>query len=469
MLGRSALLAATNALDYGNWLGNYSDVSLLLRNGTPQLVPLDESPTQKTLAISPSGSNVISTFFKYGTSSLLIPSGGQISGTDDQTLSGNYTVEGWFYNWSNASLIIGTETAGRVQFIVTPTAVQIERFGTSVYINSSTGIGTNQWAHVAWCKSGATTRIFVNGTQTASVNDGFSSIGNAGQYRIISSGGTGYIDDFRITKGIARYETGTGANAGKMVFAGTNNLADPDTFGEFQTNSGPNPDPNWNNVSLLLRNGTPVLVPFDESPIATRKTITAVGNAGISTAVFKYGTSSLVLDGSGDYFTAPASNDFVFGTGDFTVEGWIRPNATGGTQTIIGYGAFTNNPSAPLVSWVVDYLSNGLINMNIGSSSSFPGNSSGLSAIAAGQWGHFAVVRQSGVVRVYANGTSGPAFTISQSPNIPSGVYLSIGRYFSPSNINQFFNGYIDDLRITKGIARYTSNFTPPPAELPNF
>lgn len=459
MLGRSALLAATNALDYGNWLGNYSDVSLLLRNGTPQLVPLDESPTQKTLAISPSGSNVISTFFKYGTSSLLIPSGGQISGTDDQTLSGNYTVEGWFYNWSNASLIIGTETAGRVQFIVTPTAVQIERFGTSVYINSSTGIGTNQWAHVAWCKSGATTRIFVNGTQTASVNDGFSSIGNAGQYRIISSGGTGYIDDFRITKGIARYETGTGANAGKMVFAGTNNLADPDTFGEFQTNSGPNPDPNWNNVSLLLRNGTPVLVPFDESP--RPKTITAFGNALVTTAVARWnqgsGGSSLAFDGSGgDYFWAPASAEFLFPE-DHTIECWIYWDGTyvgpgGGGRNMYGTGGAGSLDQFGIFSGVGLFWG-GVFN-------NVPANYPPIN-----QWAHVAASRQGSTIRLFINGALTASGT--QFASIGSSTAVAV----VGARLDDFhpFKGYIDDFRITKGVARYTSNFTPPPAELPNF
>ena len=81
---------------------------------------------------------------------------------------------------------------------------------------------------------------------------------------------------------------------------------------------------NYSDVSLLMRGAsTPgSLIPLDESP--TPKTITAVGNAGISTTTFKYGDSSLVFDGSGDMLTIPNNAALDFGTDNFTVECWVN-------------------------------------------------------------------------------------------------------------------------------------------------
>ena len=215
-------------------------------------------------------------------------------------------------------------------------------------------------------------------------------------------------------------------------------------------------DPVFNNVSLLLHgngtNGSTTIT--DSSP--TPKTVTAAGNAPISTAQSKFGGASIAFDGAGDYLLTNASNDFLL-DGDFTIEGFIYlntvptvqpgiihlPNATGGNN-------FYLNFRGSLVLGVTNTTA------VIALSPSFSANT----------WQHFAVTRSSNTLRVYANGSSGTAVTNSVSFG-SSTLQNFIGADRSLSS-NNFFNGYIDDLRITKGVARYTSNFTPPTAPFPD-
>ena len=86
--------------------------------------------------------------------------------------------------------------------------------------------------------------------------------------------------------------------------------------------------------------------------------------------------------------------------------------------------------------------------------------------LAASQWYHIALTRESGSTKLFIDGTqAGSTYSDTTSYLGPQGGFLTIG------GLNQAFtiNGYIDDLRITKGIARYTANFTAPTAALPKF
>jgi hypothetical protein len=88
-------------------------------------------------------------------------------------------------------------------------------------------------------------------------------------------------------------------------------------------------------------------------------------------------------------------------------------------------------------------------NTNVGSTTA---------VLTTGTWYHIALVRSSGTVNLYVNGTSVGSATITSAIN---GPYIVVGGYYSSSFL---FNGYLDDVRITKGFARYTSSFTPPTA-----
>jgi hypothetical protein len=214
-------------------------------------------------------------------------------------------------------------------------------------------------------------------------------------------------------------------------------------------------DPYRSQVSLLLHgdgaNGSTTIT--DSSP--TPKTVTAVGNAQISTAQSKFGGSSIAFDGNGDYLTIPASADFSFGTENFTVEFWYYH--LGGTDK----GLFANNSGSGVgVNFLVGALGsfriyNGTSGGNVADFSASP---------ALNTWQHVAVVRQSGTVTLYVNGAASGTANWA-GVNAGNVATFSVGAAYGNA---RFANGYIDEFRVTKNIARYTSNFTPPTAPFPD-
>lgn len=226
---------------------------------------------------------------------------------------------------------------------------------------------------------------------------------------------------------------------------------------------------NYSDVSLLLRNGTPALIPLDESP--TPKELTVRGSARISTTVFKYGNGALVAGdspgfswGTSGLVIAP-SLAFAYGTGDYTVEAWIYPT---------GLGNNTFNQGSIMFAQLTQFINYFICAYRPGSTSSFvkfshtwATSGEGVTAyspdIPRNQWSHVAVVRSNGQVKVYGNGVSGSP--VSNTQNFTNTTYpVFVG---STGTTTSQFEGYIDDLRVTKGVARYTKNFLPPPAELP--
>ena len=215
-------------------------------------------------------------------------------------------------------------------------------------------------------------------------------------------------------------------------------------------------DQDYRNVSLLLHgdgtNGSTTIV--DSSP--TPKTVTAVGDAQISTAQSKFGGSSLAFDGNGDWLTVANTGNINFGSDAFTVEAWIYQS-----QNVATY--------API------FASNG---SNVGGLELLVSNTRSLAVYFAGwviaptttkyslnQWNHVAFVKQStGLSTIYLNGISIGSGTLNQSPSFND---IRIGTNPSAPN-GEIFVGYIDEFRITKGVARYTSNFTPPTAPFPD-
>jgi hypothetical protein len=212
-------------------------------------------------------------------------------------------------------------------------------------------------------------------------------------------------------------------------------------------------DPVFNNVSLLLHgngtNGSTTITDNSPSP----KTVTAVGNAQISTAQSKFGGASIAFDGSGDYLTVLNSSQFNFGVDDFTIEAWFYRTSTAqfeiascGNPGADGF-FFTSNTSA--------------INFGTGSAVVLASSSTSL---ALNVWTHIAVTRSSNVTRLFANGIAG-ATTTNALNNLNSTTVFRVG---ANRAVNAFATGYIDEFRITKGVARYTANFTPPTAPFPD-
>ncbi len=211
-------------------------------------------------------------------------------------------------------------------------------------------------------------------------------------------------------------------------------------------------------VSLLLHgdgaNNSTTITDNSYAP----KTVTAYGNAKISTAQSKFGGASIAFDGNGDYLIFPASSDTDFGSEDMTIEGWIRLNTVSYHTIFNKNGAGASDIGFAIVNSTTIGL--GLNNTGGGISRTVP-------TIQSNVWYHFAIVKSGSDVVLYWNGTqAGAAITgvTSINNNVP---YWAIGTD-SWNALGYYFNGYLDEFRITKGLARYTSNFTPSATAFPN-
>lgn len=227
-------------------------------------------------------------------------------------------------------------------------------------------------------------------------------------------------------------------------------------------------DPYWNQVVLALHmDGTNGSTTFtDSSPSA--KTVTANGNAQISTAQSKFGGASAYFDGTGDYLSVADSADLELGGSDFTIECWIYPTAHPQSWAGSYYSTIVGKDVSGPRGYALSVAGNGAF-ANI----SFAGwsNNSTYQEVVGGltgqitlnAWSHVCACRNGGTLRLFVDGAiiTAAAFTTTiQDSSSP----VRIGAAEFDATYKGYFTGYIDDLRITKGVARYTANFTPPTA-----
>ena len=304
------------------------------------------------------------------------------------------------------------------------------------------------WAHVAYTRASGTNRFFVNGVQCTTNTGSFTSSLATGGNTIYVGGRVsgnpfyGYISNLRVLKGTAQY---------------TANFTPPTA-----------PFTNITNTSVLLNFTNGGI--FDN---AAMNDLVTVGNAQISTSVVKFGTGSLAFDGGGDLLQMASTQNVAFGTGDFTIEFWMNSNNVGTQQrgplqisTTAGgvtasYGAGIAVLQGSTSTGTL--LSGGLAVVFGTGGSSFTGAGSSTAVITTGVWYHVAITRASGSVRLFVDGVQNGS-TITYTTDLTSSNLALGGQY----SAQYFYDGYLDDLRITKGYARYTSNFTAPTAPFPN-
>ena len=176
-----------------------------------------------------------------------------------------------------------------------------------------------------------------------------------------------------------------------------------------------------------------------------------IASVGVSTET----TGSVFFDGSGDYLSLASSDDFAYGTGDFTWEMWVYVNSFSGNRYILDHG----DNGGTISNGGIGNTKFHYYNTTTGTGSVLFTKGFGTS-LSTSTWYHFAAARKNGTTSLYTNGTL--TASASDSHNYGAQV-LNIGRHGGGGNE---FSGYISNLRICKGHAVYTSNFTPPTREL---
>jgi len=294
---------------------------------------------------------------------------------------------------------------------------------------------TGQWYHIAFVKTNADWALFVNGTRATNFN-GLNTAAKTSAtalyigYGIATSAAgnafKGYISNVRIYKG---------ATAGAPYAATSLTITVPTE-----------PVTAITNTSLLTN--------FTNAGIADAHSTTilqTVGSTQLSTVVKKFSSASMYFDGNGDWLQVPSpSQTIAFATGDFTVECWVNFAANNGT-----YNPFVRYDGAGTFDLGYDFSAGQL---------KYSGSTALISAAwspTLGTWYHIALSRASGSSRMFVNGTQVGTTVTGDANNYASGAFKVGGSSFSSGHV---MNGYMDDLRITRGFARYTANFTPPAA-----
>ena len=360
--------------------------------------------------------------------------------------AGDFTVECWVYptatGQANASQIIGKRTLAS-SFAPWSIGVASGTYTLNLWLSttgttwdkaSAVASGTmipNAWNHVALVRSTTTAYMYLNGV-VSSTTTGLSTTAlmSASSSVTVGSGGTastyftGYISDARVIVGTCLYPAGT----------------------TFTPPTAP----------LNVVANTQLLLNFNNSAIADAvggNNIETVGSAQASTAVVKYGPQSMKFNGTTDTVNTNVNTAvFDLSTSDWTVEYWANPTSfsTGNNVHVyIGNSAGDKLVIATIgTPGALDYLLNATVVIAAGS------------VLTAGVWAHIALVKSGATTTLYVNGVS-KGTTASVPTSSAKSLVVGADAGGAP------FAGYIEDLRITKGVARYVSKFTPPSAPLP--
>jgi hypothetical protein len=343
-------------------------------------------------------------------------------------------------------------------------------------VTTSDCLSAATWHHVAIIKSSNTTSIVVDGTTVGSASDtnnysdtvsrslfiGKQNISNTRRY-------DGYIDDLLIVKGFGMVFTSapSAASDGEVTDVATDsrtfssvwNLNSAVVAENFKAGTWP----------VTFDNRISLYLPFDvdiQDDSSNSHTVTAYGSAAVSTAQVKYGAKSLDLSSntnSGgvatDYLTIPDHSSFDFGSGDFTVTAWVNLDSNAGNKTSSVVLNKSISGASSNSSFYFGAGKNGCSIYTSTSGTAWNGTTlESSTSITPGNWVHIAWVRNGNVFKIFQDGTE-TASTTNTITIYTSTRNVDIGRQ---STSGSAFKGYIDDLRVIKGHAEYTSNFTPP-------
>jgi hypothetical protein len=364
----------------------------------------------------------------YGGSGYFDGSGDYLDGVSSTNATNfgtsDFTVECWVYFNSVASQSNFIDNIGNsTNSLYTAAGGSLRYFANSINAITGATLVAGQWYHIAVVRSSGTTKLYVNGVQSGSnYTDGTNYAGGSTYPRVgaafnASTFHNGYIADVRCVKSAVYTTTFTPPTAPLTAIANTSYL-------------------------LSFTNGAI----YDAT---SKNDLETVGNAQISTTQSKFGGSSMYFDGTGDWLVLPPNppnNLTPFGTGDFTVEFWVRFSSFYDYITIVSStrGANGFNCGSQAAAQIVWYA-NGAERVR------------GTTTLSANTWYHIAFVRYSGTLKGYVNGVQ-EGTTYADSINYSTPI-IRVGCLDSNT---EAFTGYLQDVRITRGIARYTSNFTPP-------
>lgn len=315
-------------------------------------------------------------------------------------------------------------------------------------------VPTGQWVHLAVARQSGNLRFFVNGVLDRTTVSTYSMITNTLLIGKHSDSAIlwldGYVSNCRVVKGTALY---------------TGDFAVPTV--ELSSVEG---------TSLLLKTQYTGIVNnytfLDKS--SSTLSITRVGNVSTSNSVLPTngaGSGSAYFDGNGDYLQVPSSTNMSLSSGDFTIECWVNRTGTDSTygkypRIINASDTWNTNSSWCLTAGHYDWGWNQFGFHVYGQNANVSQMLQSTTVIQNGLWYHVAVTRQGNTFCMFVNGVLEATATWSGSMNSGTTNTARVGGLALAGGNNDFFNGYLSDLRVVKGTAVYTSNFSVPTAAL---
>lgn len=441
----------------------YTSLLLHMDGANASTAFVDSGPSAFTLTRYGTAA-VSTTQSKYGGASAYFDGSGARLGLSSTAIdfgTGDFTAECWIYlnatPLSAYGQIMGKQVFGvSASWIINLDASRVMSFVWNNAVNvlsTGTALSLNQWYHIAASRSGSTIKLFINGTQFASTAISYT-FASSTEFTVCSSSNdaaaarlNAYIDDLRITK-YARY---------------TANFTPP-TQAHLEYANGN--DRYFSNVSLLLHmdgvNGSTTFTDNSANALA----VTASGTPTISTSQSVFGGSSLALNGS-SYLTVANNAANAFGLGDFTIECWVNFSALPANNVNMGIANVMTSASAATTTMWWFGLNNaaGTLRLQLGRHGNGLLYAYSNWTPSLNTWYHVAATRSSSsVISLFINGVS-QSVTSSGSNwanDFSATGILAVGHIASAVSMN----GYIDDFRLTKGVAR---TFTAAPtAAFPN-
>lgn len=414
-------------------------------NSTPSVQPFSPfAPTQAYVASQLGGS----AYFDSSGDSLTIPSAPALN------MTGDFCMEAWAYPsaanitfaWKYVGGNVGSSEYWWTIDGTNQLSIALDGGGGEDYFRTAANtITLNAWNHCVITRVGTAVRQFINGV-LQSYNTTSRTL-NTTSTNFLTSAASGYISGLRIMRGSIPdiYQT-TATTTGTAVFT-------PPTA----------PPVSTQNTSLLLNfTGAGIVDSTGKNVVET------VDNNAVQTKIIQYGTGSMYFDGSGDYLKIQPGT-FRFGTSNFTVEAWLYPTtAMAGEGDIIGFNFNSNLSSFASFRLIV---ANSQLKYVISTSGTSWAHTVTTGSIPVNTWTHLAFVRNGSTFTPYINGIAGT--TATNSSALYEGTAGSLVGAVLVNPVSSFFNGYMKEIRVTTGLARYSgsntsaANFTLPTAPFP--
>jgi hypothetical protein len=400
-------------------------------NGTPTVQAFQPfSPTASYTTAAYGGSG----YFNGSTDYVSAP-----NATALQLNSSLWTIEGWFYvtagTGTDRYLLVQANGSAdaNVNWLLRIKTTNVFRIllllnggAANAFVDGTTTVNLNTWYYIAATCDGtgasANLRLWVNGNYEGGTTFNSSQVNtNTASTRVMAwpdvpTYTSGYASNVRVIKGTALY-TGTGA------------ITVPTS-----------PVTAVTNTSLLL-NMTNAGI-YDA---AVQNNLITVGDAQASTTITaKWPPTSIKFDGTGDYLTLPVNSADTFGSGNWTIEGWFYFSSVSGFPEIFSKESLSSDG-------IRCVLVSSKVNLSLSSNgTAYATTVVGGTTIATGTWYYLAFTRSANTITIYLNGTSDGTGTFTGAL-YETNTFWSLA---SRGGAGTLFNGYIQDFRVTKGIAR---------------